>query len=217
MNHHQFHPMPSWNAFTFTSSEMLCHAVMIHWQRNGHTGLLDSSSWDHSMTSCQQPLTIQLLYVVLNGFFTTTLSTYSCEIIPPGMTTRSVFMDLPVIVTLISGVTCPLNTSDCYPLAPFHTTNNQSSHPTFRLTSDNRYSMQLLLRLFFVIQDHMWCELATICWHQQHYRYSGNFTFHCVLSHVAEKQQASAGTVKFFYVDITHSPVSYAHNTHTGL
>jgi hypothetical protein len=25
------------------------------------------------------------------------------------------------------------------------------------------------------------------------------------------------GTVKFFYEDTTHSPASYAHNTHTGL
>jgi len=31
----------------------------------------------------------------------------------------------------------------------FHTTNNQSFHPTFTLASDNRYSMQLLLGHFF--------------------------------------------------------------------
>ena len=75
------------------------------------TKLLVSSSWGHNMASSQEPLTIQLLSVVLNGFFTTTYSTCSCEVIPPGMTTRSVFMDVPVIVTLISGVTCPWNAS----------------------------------------------------------------------------------------------------------
>ena len=34
---------------------------------------------------------------------------------------------------------------------------------------------------------------------------------------MAEKQQVSAGTVKSFYEDTTHSPASYAHTTHTGL
>ena len=33
----------------------------------------------------------------------------------------------------------------------FHTTNNQSFHPTFTFASDNRYSIQLPLRHFFVI------------------------------------------------------------------
>ena len=84
---------------------------MIHWQRNGPSGLLDSSSWGNSMASCQEPLTIQLFSVVLNGFFTPIFNTYSCEVIHPGMNITSVFMDLPVIVTLISGVTYPWNPS----------------------------------------------------------------------------------------------------------
>ena len=47
---------------------------------------------------------------------------------PPGMTTRSVFMELPVMVDFIPGVLCPLNTSHILAgstLAVFHTTANQ--------------------------------------------------------------------------------------------
>jgi len=64
------------------------------------------------------------------------------------------------------------------------------------------------------------------CYHlliQAHNRCTGNFSFHYVLSHVTEKQQASPlirlaiyGTMKFFYEDTTHSPTSYALTTHTG-
>jgi hypothetical protein len=69
----------------------------------------------HSPYSCSK--------VVLNGFYTTTFSTCNCEVIPPGMTTKSVFMDLTVIVTLISGVTCPLNVPKTvipWPSVPHH-------------------------------------------------------------------------------------------------
>ena len=127
---------------------------MIHWWRNGHTGTLDSSSWGHSMAPCQEPLTIQLLWVVLNCFFTTTFSTCSCEVIPLGMTTRSVFMDLPVIVTFMSGVTCPLNASECHPLALCSTppTTNPSTQPWgLHLTTGTLCSCSLGTFLWFRI------------------------------------------------------------------
>jgi hypothetical protein len=40
-----------------------------------------------------------------------TSSIYSCDIIPPDMTIRSVFMELPGIVAFISSVKCPLDAS----------------------------------------------------------------------------------------------------------
>jgi hypothetical protein len=69
----------------------------------------------------------------------------------------------------------------------------------------------------------MWWKLATICSHQQHNSYKGNFSFHYVLSHVAEKQQAYPlillaiyDILKFSYEDKTiplrqtHTPLTLA-------
>jgi len=36
-------------------------------------------------------------------------NTWSCKVIPPRFTTRSVFMKLPVTVAFVSGVHCPFN------------------------------------------------------------------------------------------------------------
>jgi hypothetical protein len=40
----------------------------------------------------------------LSSLFTTPSNTSSCEVILPGMTTTSVFMELPVIVSFIASV-----------------------------------------------------------------------------------------------------------------
>ena len=62
------------------------------------------------------------------------------------MTTRSVFVNLPVIVTFISGDTCPLNASECHPLALCSTppTTNPSTQPLdLHLTTGTLYSCSL--------------------------------------------------------------------------
>ena len=71
-----------------------------------HVGVLDSSNWDQSMVSCQEPLTVQLVYVTFNDLLTKTSNICRCNVIPWVMTTRSMFM------VFISGVKCSLNTSN---------------------------------------------------------------------------------------------------------
>lgn len=114
------HSLPIWDLLPIKKKTFLW--TFYDYGRKGQIFL--SPVKNHSLYSCFR--------WSLQGLFTT--STCSCEVIPPGMITRFVFMELQVIVAFISGVRCPLNTYKtsipCFlRIAPgllFHTTNNQS-------------------------------------------------------------------------------------------
>jgi hypothetical protein len=73
-----------------------------------YTVLLESSSWGKTIVPSQEPHTLYSCFMLsLNGLFTTTSSICSYEVIPPGMTTMSVFMELPVIVALFLVLNVP--------------------------------------------------------------------------------------------------------------
>jgi hypothetical protein len=88
------------------------------------------------MTPCQEPHIIQLLHGLWNG---------CCELLqlwgdtPPGMTTTTVFVELPVIVAFVFGVKCYLNSSmisipyflTSTPAPSFHTTDSRSFVSSF--------------------------------------------------------------------------------------
>jgi hypothetical protein len=52
-------------------------------------------------------------------------------------------------------------------------------YSTFRLISNNNSSRQLLVRRWFVISNHRWWQLATICWCCPHYGYMPLFIISC--------------------------------------
>jgi len=145
--------------FTITYSEVRCAATPL-WSsdKEGSLNFLILPGGFTAWSSVKIYSQYSCVRWSLNSLFTTIFSTCICEVIPPGSTTGSVLMELPVIVAYFPSVKCPLNVSrtsiPCFlrgipGFCSTPLTTNPSyvhCHPTFRLPSDNDSSRQLLLR-----------------------------------------------------------------------
>jgi hypothetical protein len=101
--------MALFKTHTSNSVELHSQTAISHWQRRGTLDFLillaGVKAWSpvksHSLYCCFR--------WSLNSLFTATSSTCSCLVINPGMTMRSVLMELPVVVACISVVKCLIN------------------------------------------------------------------------------------------------------------
>ena len=119
-------------------------------------------------------------------------STYCCEVIPQGMTTRSMFMELQVIVAFIFGVRSLLNASK--PSIPHFFRNNPGLQ--FLYTKNQSFRSSLVLQ--------------TLGWHLTIIP-PGSCSLGSVLRIESWSLLAVSGKAKFIPKEKSHSSASYAH------
>jgi hypothetical protein len=191
--HHRSHPVywiynTFFKPFKFTSGDVPCHAMIINWQRSMTMGILilpaGGTAWHPGMS---HSLHSHFRYS-LNGLFTTISNICSCEktslqVWLPHMCSYNYWqlwlLFMVLNVPKMYPISAPPICSEAPPWSsvPYHcqeSIHKFTGHPTFRSASDNHSSKQVLLWHYFAIQNHVWWQHATICYHHLHI-----FTMQC--------------------------------------